>query len=170
MSTPNHNPIDAPETHDGFFTPESSPSPSNSEDIDEERGLDISIRDYYQHGDKRIKKKKFILIYHHHQQLVEGFMPSWGGSQYWSVTKHMTESDGVFSMVNKPNDIKAYITMLGEYGSLFNGMKLATNADTSIKRGLFLTPRDWELLKRAKKIEWDNGPSKAWIPSEVTSE
>ena len=159
MSTPQHNPIDSPETHNGFFTPESSPSPSNSD----------GIQDYYQHGDKRYKKQKFILIYHQEYGLVEGFMPKWGGSQYWSVTKHMTESDGVFSMVNKPNDIIAYITMLGEYGSLFNGMKQATNADPSIKRGLFLTPRDWELLKRAKKIEWDNGPSKAWISSEMVS-
>ena len=174
MSTPQHNPIDSPETHNGFFTPESSPSPSNSDGIQDDQSISISIQKFYQDANKaRGCKKKYALIYHDEYNLVEGFIRSgvtdWGKGQgvtYW-YTSDMNVTDDICKFSNKPNEYLDYINMIHDKAK-FKGKHVHTWKRDMI-RSMYLTPRDWELLKRAKKIEWDNGPSKAWISSEMVS-
>lgn len=108
---------------DRFFTPQSSPTSSDSEDVEEYQPSYTSIPEYYQHGenvrlpkpgDPGFKSGNFILRYHLDFNLIEGYEPEWKGSSYWSTTEHININDSKVYFINKPPQIKDYIEQLNK--------------------------------------------------------
>jgi len=156
-----------PTPNDRFFTPQSSPTSSDSEDVEEDQASYTSIPHYYQHGENSRPKKwsNFTLIYYPNYDLIEGYGSKWKGSCYWSTTEHININDNTVSFVNKPSQITDYIKQLKTW-SKFDGMVQAPQ-QINVKRGFHLHRLDWELLKREKKIKWTNSSMK-WMPCENT--